>query len=116
RARAIVWILALVASACSIEVMFEVAARRMSYPFEVEWMEGGSVDHVRRILDGKKLYVAPSLDFVPYTYTPLYFYAAAAVAKVTGIGFFPLRFLSTAATAANLALLYFIVRRETTSR
>jgi hypothetical protein len=109
------WVAALLASAWMIAVLFGVAAKRIVYPFEVEWMEGGSVDHVRRILDGRKLYVAPSLDFVPYTYTPLYFYTAAALTKIVGGGFMPLRLLSMLSTTASMALVLSLVRRETRS-
>jgi hypothetical protein len=92
-----------------------LAASRIQYPFELEWMEGGSVDHVRQILDGEKLYVSPSLDFVPYIYTPLYFYASAAVSKVTGVGFFPLRLVSFLASLGCFAIIFLMVRRETHS-
>ena len=36
---------------------------RVRYPFELEWLEGTSIDHVRTILAGKPLYARPSLDF-----------------------------------------------------
>ena len=39
---------------------------------------------VRRILNAQPLYVAPSLDYVPTLYTPLYFYVAALVARAVG--------------------------------
>ncbi len=93
-----------------------IAVRRIGYPFELEWMEGGAVDHVRRILAGQPLYVAPSLDFVPYTYTPLYFYVSAVVSKLTGVGLFPLRLVSFLASIGSLALIADIVRRRTGGR
>ncbi|MGZ3453482.1 MAG: hypothetical protein ACXVEF_28010, partial [Polyangiales bacterium] len=50
-------------------VMFVVVAViRSRYPYELEWMEGAMVDHVDRILQGKRLYVQPSIDFVPFIY------------------------------------------------
>lgn len=82
-------------------------SERMTFPFELHWMEGGSVDHVQEILEGRSLYRAPSIEFTPYTYTPLYFYAAAFVAKLTGTGFVPLRMVSVAST---IGLLILIVR------
>ena len=45
-------------------------AFRLPHLFEIEWMEGSMVDHVRRVIDGQPLYVAPSLDFVPFIYPP----------------------------------------------
>jgi hypothetical protein len=92
-----------------------VASSRLSYPFELEWREGGAVDQVARILAGEKLYVSPSLGFVPYTYTPLYFYVSAAVAKATGLGFTPLRLVSFLSSLGSLVIILLMVKRETTS-
>jgi hypothetical protein len=49
-----------------------LAIRGLPYPYELEWMEGGMVDHVIRVLEGGSLYVAPTVDFVPFLYTPFY--------------------------------------------
>lgn len=92
-----------------------VALLRLRYPFELEWMEGGVVDHVKWILSGRPLYVPPSLDFVPYIYSPLYFYLAALVARLTGLGFFPLRLVSFAASLGCFAIIHRLVARETRS-
>ncbi len=90
-----------------------VACFRLPYPFELEWREGGSVDQVARILGGEQLYVSPSLTFVPYTYTPLYFYVSALVAKVAGLGFIPLRLVSFLSSIGSLAFIFLIVKKET---
>ena len=58
---------------------------RLSYPFELEWMEGGSVEHVRRLLVGQQIYVAPSLDFIPYPYPSFHYYVSAAAAQLFGL-------------------------------
>jgi Dolichyl-phosphate-mannose-protein mannosyltransferase len=89
-----------------------VAVSRMRYPFELEWMEGGMVDHVRRVLAGLPIYAKPSIDFVSFLYPPLYYEAAAVFARVFGPGFFPLRLLSFLSSVGVFALLYAIVRRE----
>jgi len=92
-----------------------VALSRMRYAFEVEWMEGCSVEHVRRVLGAGALYDAPSLDFVPYIYPPLYFYASALLAKISDLGLFPLRLLSFAASIVNIFLILRIAWRESAS-
>ena len=89
-----------------------VALLRLGHPYELEWMEGGVIEHVRRILDGKKLYVPPTLEFVPFIYTPLYYYLGAALAKVFGLGFAPLRALSLVCSLGATALVHSFVRRE----
>ena len=89
-----------------------VAISRLAYPFELEWTEGAVLDQVDRVLAGQSLYVAPTLDFVPFPYPPLYFLAAAAVSKFLGGGFFPLRLLSFLAALGCLAVLYLSGARE----
>lgn len=93
-----------------------LAGLRLGYPFELEWMEGGAVDHVRRIIAGQGLYVPPSLEFVPFIYPPLYFYVSALVARITGVGFLPLRMVSFAASIGCFIMLFLIVRRGTAAR
>lgn len=106
----------LVAAVAHLVIVVSVSLRRMVHPFELEWMEGAMVDHVERVLQGKKLYVEPSLDFVPFIYGPLYFWVSAGVAKVVGLSFLPLRIVSIASTLGSFALLYAIVKRETDDR
>ncbi len=90
-----------------------IAVNRASYPFDLEWMEGGLVDHVERLLAGKALYTAPSVDFVPYIYNPLYYVLSAPIAAVIGVGYLPLRLVSIAATLSCFGLIFGIVWRET---
>jgi hypothetical protein len=105
--------LALAASAGFGALYVAVAVSRMRYPFELEWMEGGMLDHVGRVLRGLPIYARPSLDFVSYLYPPLYYVAAAGVSWLLGPGFFPLRLLSFASSIAVASLLFGMARRET---
>ncbi len=88
---------------------------RINYPFELEWMEGCSADHVIRILCGQKLYVAPSLEFVPFIYTPVYFYVSAALSKISGTGFLSLRLVSFFSSLGCFLIIFFMVKKETKS-
>ncbi|MBP7134009.1 glycosyltransferase family 39 protein [Patescibacteria group bacterium] len=90
-----------------------IAFIRLRYPFELEWMEGGMVDHVVRVMQGLPLYQEPSFAFTPFIYPPLYFYVSAGIAKLTGIGFFALRFVSIFASIGNFLLLFVLAFRET---
>jgi hypothetical protein len=47
-------------------------AGRVGYPYDLEWMEGGLLHHALRLQRGQPIYAAPSIDFIPYLYTPLY--------------------------------------------
>ena len=60
-----------------------VVVARITFPLELEWMEGGSLHHALRLLRGEPLYSTPSVDFVPFLYTPLY---PALLAFLAGIG------------------------------
>lgn len=90
-----------------------IALKRMQYPYELEWMEGGSVDHVLRVLSHKELYIEPSLEFTPYTYTPLYYYISAVLSSIIGIGFYPLRLVSFISSIICLYLIFLFVKSET---
>lgn len=90
-----------------------LAIVRSPYGYDLEWMEGGMVDNVIRILDGGQLYVKPSLDFIPFTYTPLYLYVSAAFTAVLGEGYLPLRLVSILSTLGIFLLIFQMVRRET---
>jgi 4-amino-4-deoxy-L-arabinose transferase-like glycosyltransferase len=92
-----------------------IALVRMRYPFELEWMEGAVLDQVRQVAAGHQLYVAPSIDFIPFQYPPLYFYAGALLMRIIGGGFLPLRLLSFVASLGCFALLFAMVRRESGS-
>lgn len=88
---------------------------RIQYPFELEWCEGSSVHQVMKILSGEKMYIPPSLEFISLPYTPLYFYISAAVSKVIGIGFVPLRLLSFVSSLGCFFIIFLFVKRETGS-
>lgn len=103
-------------AAAFVAVYAGIAALRLGYPFELEWMEGALVDWVRRLHAGQGLYVAPSVEFLPFGYPPLFPWLSAAVATVTGVGFLPLRIVSFAASLGSFVAIWLLVKRETGSR
>ncbi len=107
--------LALVAS-WSLFRYFDIALHALRYPFALEWMEGGVVHTVHRVLDGQALYAAPSVDFVAYIYPPFYFWVTALFARLSGLDFFAGRFVSFAAFALCLALVFRMILAVTQSR
>ncbi|HWD84538.1 MAG TPA: glycosyltransferase family 39 protein, partial [Solirubrobacteraceae bacterium] len=104
------------AAAAPIVIYLWIALHRVGYPFELDWMEGGSVELAGRVASGHSLYAAPSISFVGWTYTPLYYWLAGGLAKVIGVGFLPLRLISLAASLAAMGTLAYIVIRETGNR
>jgi 4-amino-4-deoxy-L-arabinose transferase-like glycosyltransferase len=89
-----------------------VALGRIGTPYELEWMEGAMVDHTMRLLSGQPLYAAPSLDFVPFPYPPVFHYAGAIVALIVGPSFTALRIVSLLATLGVLILIGLFVPHE----
>ena len=89
---------------------------RMSYPYQLEWMEGAGLVQVSRLLAGKAFYVPPSIDFVPLIYPPLYFYASAIIAKLIGLGFGALRLVSFLSSALCATIIYIAVREKANSK
>ena len=100
-------------SVVALAVYVTVAVLRLGYGHELEWMEGGVVDHVQRVIDGEQLYGPPSLRFTPYLYTPLYYLVAAPVAWLFGNGYEPLRAVSILSSLAAFGAVGGIVWRET---
>ncbi|MFT5200086.1 MAG: hypothetical protein ACI87O_002760 [Planctomycetota bacterium] len=56
----------------SIGSLVWVVSQRLTYPFALEWMEGGLLQHAQRIRQGLHLYGPPSADFTPFPYPPLF--------------------------------------------
>lgn len=90
-----------------------IALIRARFPFEIEWMEGGMLTHAARLLDGQRIYAAPSADFVPFFYTPGYPALLAALSPVTGgLSFSLARGVSIASTLVAFGLVFRIGQRE----
>ncbi|MCL4247251.1 MAG: hypothetical protein KJ065_03750 [Anaerolineae bacterium] len=76
--RALVVLLALVAFG----LYAFVVINRINYPFELEWMEGATVDTVSRILDGQSIYTEPTTTWVSPLYGPFSYYIGAGFARL----------------------------------
>ena len=90
-----------------------IALARITYPFELEWLEGLSLQHVKRVMGAGTLYDPPSLDFVPNLYPPLHAYLGAIVGYLFGASLFTLRALSMIASLGVMFLIHKFVSRET---
>jgi len=92
-----------------------IAIARMGYPYELEWMEGGTLQTVQRLVTGLPIYVPPSMDYIPFIYTPLFFYVGAGLNQIMGEGFWALRLLSLLASVGSLGLIFSLVKNRTHS-
>lgn len=105
-----------VAAGLSAASFLAISPLRLSYPFELEWMEGMMLDHARWVLNGHPLYLPPSLRFVPSIYQPAYVYASAWLMGLLGEGFAAPRAISLAASLGTTLLVVLLVYCETRSR
>jgi hypothetical protein len=71
-AEIVLWIAVALPALYQIDLLIQAIAGRAGYPYDLEWMEGGMLHHALRIRTGQGIYVPPSIDFIPYLYTPLY--------------------------------------------
>lgn len=109
--RLLEWSLLLAALLFAVSFIY-VAIHSMSFPFMLEWMEGQSIDVIRRVIAGEPLYARPTLDYVPLIYPPYYFYVAAFFSLVTGGDFLPARLVSFLATLGTCWIITLWLRRE----
>ncbi|HEY8038986.1 MAG TPA: hypothetical protein VIF15_04300, partial [Polyangiaceae bacterium] len=89
---------------------------RLSYPFDIEWMEGGNVYHAYRVLHGLPIYVAPESGFAPFPYPPLYWIAVAAAGRMGGLDYATARAVSVGCIAGTSLLLAVVVARHAPAR
>jgi len=74
---------------------------RLTYPFDLEWMEGGMLAHAWRLERGLPLYGPPSPQWIPYVYPPGF---SAVLAALPGPVDYPLgRGISWVGTLAACA-------------
>ena len=66
------WLVVALPAIYQLGLLATAIAGRFGYPYDLEWMEGGLLHHAMRIREGQGIYVPPSIDFIPYLYTPLY--------------------------------------------
>jgi hypothetical protein len=106
---------ALVAAAAFYVLAFVAcAAVRLTFGFELSWMESGMQAMTARLDAHQSIYAAPSPSYVPFLYPPLYYVVAHAVAVLlpaTG-PFAPMRLVSLLSTLATVALLGGVLARR----
>ena len=79
-------------------------AGRIAYPYDLEWMEGGLLVHADRLAQGLSIYPPPSVDFIPYPYTPGYPALLSVVGRIFGLSYPVGRAVGVVALVAILAI------------
>lgn len=93
------------------------AMLRVSYPFELDIIEGGILEQVRRLSLSLPLYEQPSLDFTAFVYGPLYTYLNYWIALALGAApsFVELRLVSTVSVCAASVAIFQLLKASTSS-
>lgn len=110
-----VWAGAFIAAAAGIAhlgLLYYIFFSRVAYPLDLEWMESGMLCHALRLMEGRTLYGPPSVEFIPYLYTPLYAVVLAGLGKVLGLSYLLGRLISIIAFTSVLVLVFSAVRRQ----
>nr|MBA2541874.1 hypothetical protein [Deltaproteobacteria bacterium] len=98
-----IWIVLALPALYQLGLLVTTIAGRFSYPYDLEWMEGGMLHHAQRIREGVGIYVPPSVDFIPYLYTPLYPSVLALLGGAFGVTYTVGRAISVVALIGIVA-------------
>ncbi len=96
-------------------VLAYVAVNHLTFPLNLEAMELTMVQHLKRVAAGVPLYAEPTPEFVPLAYNPLFFYLALPVSRILGVSLTALRFVAVVGMLGIGAVVFFAVRRNTSS-
>jgi 4-amino-4-deoxy-L-arabinose transferase-like glycosyltransferase len=91
-------------------------AVRLSYPMDIEWMEGGVLYHAYRFMHGLDIYGRVSQGFLPYPYPPGYFALLGIAGGIFGLDYGTGRALSVLFFAIACAVMAREVRRHYAGR
>jgi len=89
-----------------------VWAARATFPYDLEWMEGGMLAHAWRLTHGLPLYTTPGPDWIPYLYPPGYAALLAAASTVFGLDYSTGRALALLGTLCAAGAVVHIVARQ----
>jgi hypothetical protein len=103
-------------SAGLIALFLITSLRRIAFPFPLEQHEGAMALAVARVAHGLPLYARPNFSFIPYMYSPAYFYVAGFASKLLGPGLLALRLLSLLSALGCFAVIYALIATETKNR
>lgn len=87
----------------------------VNFPLNLEITEGTILQSFQKAVEFKAIYPAPTPEYVPFAYNPLYYFFAVPFSSLFGVGFFTLRFLSIVGTVLNGMILYVVIRRKSGS-
>lgn len=105
----------LVAAGANILFVVFVFANHITFPLHLDLMEGTVLQHFRQIMAGQPIYPAPTPEYVPLAYNPLYYVLAVPFGWLLGADLPTLRLVAILGWALSALILYAVVREKTRS-
>ena len=108
------WLLiaACIPSLLILGTLAKVFASRLTFPMDLEWIEGGQLLHVHRLLRGQAIYVEPNQGFMPYSYPPGHTLILGGLSAIFGVDYWVGRLVSLVAMLGVVGLVSREVYRE----
>jgi hypothetical protein len=88
--------------------LLRILATRLTYPIDLEWIEGGQLLHAYRVLHGQELFTPPNVGFMPYSYPPGHTLVLTVFGAVLGVDYWVGRLVSWLAFAG---IVYILLRQ-----
>lgn len=88
----------------------------INFPLFLNLMDGVVWQAFERAASFQMIYPAPTPEYAPLAYNPLYYYLAVPFGWIFGDTMFTLRFVSILGILGSASILYLVVRNETESR
>jgi hypothetical protein len=101
------WIVAI----CYVGFYLYGAFKRITYPYDLDFIEDNMLMQAIQVSLGKPVYVPPNADFVPQVYMPLYTLLSGWIFKAIAPSYVPMRLLSFSATIVTAIMIFSISRR-----
>src|SRR6476660_2663891 len=98
------WIVAI----CYVGFYLYGAFKRITYPYDLDFIEDNMLMQAIQVSLGKPVYVPPNADFVPQVYMPLYTVLGGWIFKAIAPSYLPMRLLSFSATIVTAILIFLI--------
>lgn len=100
----------------SIGILMLLFANHLTFPLNLDLMEGTILQHLERAVGGEPIYPAPYPVYVPLAYNVGYYLISTPFAWFLGLNLVTMRLVAILASIGIGVLLYLIVREKTASR
>jgi hypothetical protein len=107
---------ALGASLWQIGTLARVFVGRITYPMDLEWLEGLVLYQAHRLMHHEPIYLPPGHGFLPQTHPPLHSVLLAGVGRVFGLGYTTGRAVSIAFFCVACAVAWRLLARQLEDR